>query len=98
MKRPVLALALACTASLTLVPVVAAGEWSPGRGEHNGSSGHAASECVYNGHDDNDADDNALWAMTPAGGRVQSGGQLVAIGFVDPGVQGFACNPQRSPR
>lgn len=47
--------------------------------------------------------DDGLWGMTPAGGRVQSGGQITATGakmFGDPnalgvptGIQGVACNP-----
>ena len=35
-----------------------------------------------------------VWAQTPAGGRVQSGGQMIAAGFdfAAPGIQGQACN------
>ncbi len=52
----------------------------------------AASECAFSGHDEPDENnggaetpdpelgyDDALWAMTPAGGNVQSPGQLVAL-------------------
>lgn len=83
-------------AALAFAPAVVAGEWAPGLNDHNGAAGRANSECVYNGRDDDDPEDDFLWAMTPAKGKVQSGGQLVAAGLGDPGVQGFACNPRRS--
>lgn len=47
--------------------------------------------------------DDPLWASTPAGAnnaagiRVQSGGQLVAAGFGNPGDQGTACNGHLNP-
>jgi hypothetical protein len=47
--------------------------------------------------------DDGLWSTTPAGAhnnagiRVQSGGQLVALGFVPPGAQGQACNGHLNP-
>ena len=47
--------------------------------------------------------DDPLWSQTPAGAnsggkvRVQSGGQLIAIGFAPPGVQGEACNGNLNP-
>ncbi len=88
-----------------------AGEWSPGKGEHNGAPDHANSDCVFNGQDDPDVEDDALWALTPAKGRVQSGGQMIAaikqgvdLSFLPPeetpfpGVQRFACNGHLAPR
>lgn len=75
--------------------VALAGEWN-GK-EHLPSSGVAQSECVFNGLDDDDAGDNAIWASTPSGGIVQSGGQLIAAGFAPPGVQGEACNGHLHP-
>jgi hypothetical protein len=95
-KRVPIVVATAMIALLAFAPAVAAGEWAPGLNDYNGAAGHGRSECVYNGQDDPDLEDNALWAMTPAKGRVQSGGQAIAAGFVDPGVQGFACNPTRA--
>jgi hypothetical protein len=85
---------------LAFAQVAFAGEWAPGLNDHNGAASHARSECVYNGHDDNDVEDDFIWEQTPAKGRVQSGGQLIAARIPDispePGVQGFACNPIRS--
>lgn len=90
---------------LLLTAVVSAGEWSPGREAHNGAPDHAHSWCVYNGHDDDDVEDDELWAQTPSRGTVQSGGQMIAaqaqgvdLGLppedaVFPGVEAFACNP-----
>jgi hypothetical protein len=82
--------------SLTAFGQVAyAGEWAPGLNDHIPSKEVAQSACVFNGHDDDDLGDDALWAQTPSGGVVQSGGQLIAAGFADPGVQGVACNPTK---
>ena len=75
----------------------------------------AASECVFNGLDEADESylgagdgesiafggDDGDWAQTPAGGIVQSGGQITATGaqagdpglLVPTGIQGVACNP-----
>ena len=47
--------------------------------------------------------DDFTWGLTPAGAnsggnvRVQSGGQLIAIGFVAPGIQGTDCNGHGNP-
>jgi hypothetical protein len=105
MKRPIVFLSTALLSLLAFAPVAVAGEWAPGLNDHNGSAGHAQSECVYNGRDDPDAEDDAMWSQTPAGGRVQSGGQATAAGaragdpnmFIPTGIQGFACNPQAAP-
>lgn len=60
---------------------VLAGEWAPGNGPTPINGYVANSICAFNGHDDPDGpddDDDAFWAITPAGGNVQSGGQFVA--------------------
>lgn len=80
---------------LLLSQVAMAGEWN--KQGYNGASEKAQSECVFNGLDDPDPEDDFVWSLTPAKGKVQSGGQLIAIGFVDPGVQGFACNAHLNP-
>jgi hypothetical protein len=54
--------------------------------------GPAASICSFSGRDDTDTDDNALWASTPAGGRVQSVGQA-NIAFGEPPLKGAGCGP-----
>jgi hypothetical protein len=47
--------------------------------------------------------DDPTWDMTPAGAnsggtvRVQSGGQLIAMGFVPAGIQGTLCNAHLFP-
>ena len=47
--------------------------------------------------------DDPLWSLTPAGAnsggtvRVQTGGQLVALGLPLQGIQGSACNPTAAP-
>ncbi len=78
-------------------------------------AGPANSVCAFNGRDQPDTGDNPedhggepgddeQWGMTPAGGKVQSGGQFVAmfanLGFVAGAVQsgefggfGIECNP-----
>lgn len=96
-RRLMVVVSLASLWALGFAHAAIAGEWSPGRGEHNGAPSHARSECVFNGHDDDDEEDNALWAATPSGGVVQSGGQLIAAGFAPPGVQGEACNGHLNP-
>lgn len=88
---------LAMMSLLAFAQVAAAGEWAPGLNDHNGAASHANSACVFNGRDDNDPEDDAIWSQTPAGGRVQSGGQLIAAGFAEPGVQGEACNGHLRP-
>lgn len=89
--------ALSLTLLLVLPQAAFAGEWAPGQNASNGAASHANSECVFNGQDDDDLEDDDLWAMTPAGGRVQSGGQLIAIGAVPAGIQGQACNGNLNP-
>ena len=106
MRRTRLAVAMTLSLLLlmTLAPAALAGEYAPGKG-YNGAAGHANSECVYNGQDDIDIEDDFIWASTPAKGRVQSGGQLIAaqaqgtlpIPGPPPGVQGIACNGHLSP-
>lgn len=61
-----------------------AGEWAPGNGATPVKGYVANSICAFNGHDEPDGEvtddfDDAEWAMTPAGGHVQSGGQFVAM-------------------
>ena len=41
--------------------------------------------------------DDGDWGNTPARGKVQSVGQLVAAGFVPPGIPGEACNGHLNP-
>ena len=90
-----------------------AGEWNPAKGEvaakQNGNS-----ECLFNGRDEPDiasdgtepdgptGPDDPLWSSSPAGAnggtRVQSYGQIVALGLKavvpSPGV---ACNGHLNP-
>jgi hypothetical protein len=99
------AMLMSLVAFALMAQVALAGEWAPGRTAHNGAPEHAKSWCVYNGHDDDDPEDDEIWSLTPAGGVVQSGGQMIAaqaqgvdLGLPPeeaafPGVQGFACNP-----
>ena len=80
-----------------------AGEWNKAKGYIHGSADEplpAASACAYSGLDEPndvdgpDGDDNPLWESTPAGGIVQSYGQLVAAGLKGaPGVvsPGLSC-------
>lgn len=79
-----------------------AGEWAPGNDKLTPvkERGVAASECAFSGRDepddgaagsDADLDDDALWAMGPSKGNVQSPGQLMVIGVTPPGVPGDAC-------
>lgn len=84
-------------AMLATGPVALAGEWIPGKQSHTPAPGVAMSNCVYNGQDDDDLEDDEIWAQTPAGGRVQSGGQLIAAGLAPPGIQGTACNGHLNP-
>ena len=83
-----------------------AGEWNPNKGDlpakENGNS-----PCLFNGLDEPDTTedhsggdpDDFLWGtLAPAGANsgkvaVQTGGQLIALGFVSPGTQGTDCNP-----
>lgn len=41
--------------------------------------------------------DDPLWGQTPARGRVQSGGQMIAAGAGEPGAPGTACNGHLNP-
>ena len=72
---------------------------------------NANSECLFNGLDEPDetflgagdgepidfGGDDGDWGSTPAGGKVQSAGQLVAAGFAPPGAPGEACNGHLHP-
>lgn len=101
--RIVAAVFLAMLSLFAFAQVAFAGEWAPGLNDFNGASGVARSECVFNGQDDPDPEDDFIWGMSPAGGRVQSGGQLVALGkqmgveLVPSGIQGQACNGHLNP-
>ncbi len=82
-----------------------AGEWAPGQDKLTPvkTDGVASSECAFSGRDQPDiADgvgepdgpdgpDDGLWAGTPAKGKVQSPGQLIAAGMLPPGTPGQAC-------
>jgi hypothetical protein len=82
--------ALLCGASVVGVSAGSAfaGEWAPGSGTTPIKEHVANSVCSFNGADEPDAteehlppgprSDDGYWATTPAGGRVQSGGQGVA--------------------
>ena len=54
--------------------------------------GPAASICSFSGRDDTDAEDDADWALSPAGGLVQSPGQVTATFKFAP-LQGTGCGP-----
>lgn len=84
-----------------------AGEWNP-QGDVAAKQ-KGKSLCRFSGLDEPDStevhldgvpDDFMPWSFTPAGANssgpfaVQTGGQLIAIGAIDPGTQGTACNPQ----
>jgi hypothetical protein len=61
-----------------------AGEWAPGKGSTPIKTDHVANSiCAFNGQDEPDApdvdEDDGFWETTPAGGDVQSGGQVVAM-------------------
>ena len=90
MKKTLVA-ALLCGASVVGVSTGSAfaGEWAPGSGTTPIKDRYVAnSVCSFNGADEPDAteehlppgpsSDDGFWATTPAGGRVQSGGQGVA--------------------
>ena len=96
LRRLAVIVPLALAFVMILSQVALAGEWGPGQG-YNGAADKAQSECVFNGLDDPDPEDDETWAATPAKGKVQSGGQLIAAGFIPPGVQRFACNAHLNP-
>ena len=86
---------------------------------------NANSECLFNGRDEPDESafeegdgeplfapgfgDDLTWGLTPAKGKVQSGGQMIAalkqgvdLGLPEeetpfPGIQGYACNGHLNP-
>lgn len=96
MIKPIAFAVLLSAAVIGPAPVASAGEWNPGRGYIHGedhSGAHpAASVCAYSGLDDPDTDDNGLWGASPAQGRVQSPGQVVAfLGSAAAGIPGEAC-------
>ena len=86
-----------------------AGEWNPNKGDlpakENGNSPCLFNGLDQPDDGDNPEDhagsapDDFLWGtLAPAGANsgkvsVQTGGQLIALGFVPPGTQGTDCNP-----
>jgi hypothetical protein len=77
-------------AFVVCAPSAMAGEWNKQRGYIHGTADDplpANSSCAFSGLDEpddvdeNNVDDNPLWASTPAGGIVQAYGQLVATGL-----------------
>lgn len=112
MRRLLFVAALAALMVMGSAPAFA-GEWNKGHFNEPGGNlpakYHANSECLFNGQDELDGEDgeppfdDGFWSLTPAGAhnkagiRVQSGGQLVAAGFEEPGVQGVACNGHLNP-
>ena len=94
--RVIAAVSIAVLSLVAFGQLAWAGEWGPANG-YNGADDVGQSDCVFNGRDDPDPEDDALWQSTPAGGRVQSGGQLIARGYVPPGIQGEACNAHLNP-
>jgi hypothetical protein len=121
MRRLLLVAAFTALMVMASAPAFA-GEWNKGHFNEPGGNlpakYHANSECVYNGLDEPDATehpgedpfaDDGLWGLTPAGGKVQSGGQMIAAlkqgvdlgippeGTPFPGVQRFACNGHLNP-
>ena len=107
MKRFGVAVSLALMSLLVVSQAAFAGEWNPATGDV-AAKVHGGSLCLFNGRDQPDETapgagdgestvpfaDDGLWGSTPAGGKVQSYGQIVASGGKDfvpsPGV---ACNP-----
>lgn len=106
-RRFGVAVSIALMSLLVLSQAAFAGEWNPAKGDV-AAKVHGASACLFNGLDQPDETapgrgdgestvpfgDDGLWGSTPAGGRVQSYGQIVASGgkasAPSPGV---ACNP-----
>lgn len=105
MKRSGVAVSIALMSLLLFSQGAFAGEWNQKGDVAAKVHGHSA--CLFNGLDQPDETqpgdggeptvpfgDDAFWGATPAGGKVQSYGQIVASGgkgdFPSPGV---ACNP-----
>jgi hypothetical protein len=107
-RHPLVGAAVAAATIIGLSGTAFAGEWAPGHGETPIKTEHrAASECAFSGHDQADATpdnpdgeapgpegpDDGLWGSTPAKGKAQSPGQLVAAFGPEgnAGVPGQAC-------
>lgn len=113
MRRACLAAVLAAMMIVASAGAASAGEWNRGHFDGIGgdlpAKYHANSECLFNGLDqpddmeqDLDFPDDDQWGSTPAGAhspvvKVQTGGQLVAAGYVPAGLQGVACNGHLNP-
>ena len=85
--RPRLGAAASAALILSFGGSVFAGEYAPGNGETPIKTRHVAqSNCAFSGADESDdtedhgdhPGDDADWALTPAGGKAQSPGQIVA--------------------
>ena len=82
-------------------------ESAPVDGDTDESALHAGDgePAYYDGEQGEWVGDDGDWSSTPAGGNVQSGGQITAAGarlgdpglIVPTGVQGQACNPTAEP-
>jgi hypothetical protein len=109
-RRTLIGVLLCAGTILTFGATASAGEWAPGHGETPIKTGHVAgSICAFSGSDESDLTedhidededgvpdyDDGLWGSTPAKGRAQSPGQVVATfgpGAATPGTdcRGFA--------
>lgn len=105
MKLKELAATVVCAATVFgFAGTASAGEWSPGNGDTPIQTDRVANSiCAFSGRDQPDTGanpenhfggegDDADWAETPARGRVQSPGQIVAaLGPDAAGAPGQAC-------
>jgi len=93
-RRPLVGAAVAAATIIGLSGTAFAGEWAPGKPGDGytpvKSEYIAGSNCAFSGRDQPDGPDgeapgpegpdDGMWGETPAGGRVQSPGQMIAAG------------------
>ena len=103
-RRTLIGATLCAATIVTFGATASAGEWAPGNGETPIKTRFVAgSICAFSGSEESDdtedheggEPDDGLWGMTPAKGRAQSPGQIIATfgpGAATPGTdcRGFA--------